>query len=186
MHLAVLIAVAYVVSDRLFHKPFADSSASATSLRQRPPARSFRFWPLLTAALLSISLLSCLIGVTHTSDYQKSRNLSNPTLINLINQAQAPLVITEADNIQDVISLSYGLNPDVRFSILPPHANPQQWVPDLLSPKHPTFLFNPSDAMQERIQEYHLGPLTLVYQPTKLISSELGLTLWQLNPEPKL
>ena len=186
MHLAVLIAVAYVVSDRLFHPPCADAPALATGLRQRPSARAFRFWPLSTAALLSISLLSCLIGVTHTSDYQKSRNLSNPTIINLINQAQAPLVITEADNIQDVISLSYGLKTDVRFSILPPYANPEQWVSDLISPKHPTFLFNPSEAMHEHVQDHQFGSLTPVYQPTKLITSELGLTLWQLNPEPNL
>ena len=185
MHLAVLIAVAYVVSDRLFYKPFTASPASAPGLRQSPSARAVRFWSLLTVALLSISLLSCLIGVTHTSDYQKSRNLSNPTILNLINQAQAPLVITEAGNVQDVISLSYGLNPDVRFSILPPQSNPEQWLPDLMSPQHPTFLFNPSNTMQKRIQDQQLGTLTPVYQPTKLISSELGLTLWQLIPNPK-
>ncbi|MEM9219948.1 MAG: glycosyltransferase family 39 protein [Cyanobacteria bacterium P01_F01_bin.150] len=198
MHLAVLIAVAYVVSDRLFYCPKAVPRGEPKDFPKRRQRRKqilmrwsrfwsrfmARCWPLLTAALLSISLLSCLIGIGHTSDYQKSRNLSNPAIIKLINQLPSPLVLTEADNIQDVISLSYGLEADVQFSILPPQTNLAQRLIEVKQSEQPLLIFNPSDAIQKEIQEFRLGTLTSMYQPTKLIASELGLTLWKLDAAP--
>ncbi len=163
LHLAVLVAVAYLLCDRLL-----------------PPSRR---WRTITVALLSVCVFSSLIGLTHSSNYQKSRNLSNPAITRLLNQSRSPQVLAEADQIQDLISLSYRLNPDTRFYILPPLSSPAAWLENDLQPDRPTFLFNPSQAMQGAAQS-QFGALRQVYQPIKLIQGELGLTLWRIDIQP--
>ncbi|MEB3210682.1 MAG: hypothetical protein VKL39_04985 [Leptolyngbyaceae bacterium] len=159
--LGILLAMAYLLSKRLF-----------------PPSRRWRF---ITAVVLSISLLSCLIGVSHTSTYQKSRNLSNPAIVALVNQERSPHLIAEADQLQDIISLSYALNPDTRIYVLPPVLPPEEWFTTLDPTEHSTFVFNPSASLTNTIQRSELGQLQEVYQPQKLIEGELGLTLWKID-----
>ncbi|MGF1516096.1 MAG: hypothetical protein ACFB5Z_20695 [Elainellaceae cyanobacterium] len=185
--LGALIAVAYCLSRVLIWS------------RQRRGTPS-RFWRCVAALLLSISLASCLIGLTHASNYQKSRNRSNPAIISVVNQSPSPLLIAEADHVQDLISLSYGLAPDVDIYIAPPRSpaadaavnrppdSLEGWLAatlrreaDRLTPNSgPVFIFTPSETMKRAVQQ-NQGVLRPVYQPVRLISSELGLELWRLE-----
>lgn len=159
--LGVLLVMAYMISDRLF-----------------PPSRR---WRMITAAVLSVSVLSCLIGINHTSTYQKSRNLSNPAIAALVNEGRSSQLIAEADQLQDIISLSYQFDSDTRIYVMPPHRSAEEWVPTVIGGDRPVFFFNPSESMLKMVQSSDIGTLDLVFEPSKLIQDEIGLTLWTLD-----
>lgn len=159
--LAALLAVAYWIGDRLL----------------RPSRRG----SMAIALLLTMSLMSCLLGLNATSHYQKSRNLSNPAIVALINQARSPQVIAEADQIQDLISLSYGLDSGTRLYIVPTLDGVAETVSRAQQGDRSPFLFNPSDAMKQLVQNNIRGQLQPVFKPKKLIEGELGLTLWAIK-----
>jgi uncharacterized membrane protein len=159
--LGALIAVAYLLSTRIFS--------------------AWRRWRIIAVTLLSVSLISCAIGIKHTSDYQKSRNLSNPAIIDILKQADSPTLIAAADQIQDLISLSYQLDSEVRIYILPNLELTEDWLKNTIHIDRPTFWFNPSQSIRAAIENSEVGVMRQVYQPIKLISGELGLTLWRIE-----
>ncbi|MGF1537329.1 MAG: hypothetical protein ACFB4J_12725 [Elainellaceae cyanobacterium] len=179
--LCLLLSVAYCLSDRL---------SAPVSHR----------WRGIAAVLLSVSLLSCLIGLTHDSNYQKSRNRSNPAITSQLNQVQqsqrdpeeAPIqLIAEVDHVQDLISLAYDLDPQIDIHILPPQRTAPEaatgaaanWLAEAISSDRPTFLFTPSESLKRTVRQSPVGKLRLVYAPVRLIPSELGLELWRLEPK---
>jgi uncharacterized membrane protein len=179
--LGALIAVTYLFSDiSLGHWGHWTTRRTARkSFFSTKSKNKYLYGRAMIAAILSVSILSCMIGLTHTSNYQKSRNLSNPAITHQINQARSPQLIAEATQIQDLISLSYDLNSDVQMYVLPPDASLSRWLLEVVDPQRPTYLFNPSPAMKMAGQDNPTGHLTLVYEPVKLIPGELGLTLWE-------
>ena len=160
-HLGALIVLAWFLEERLTH-----------------PSRR---WNSLIALFLSVGLISCLIGTSQASAYQKSRNLSNAGITALLNKADSPQLITTAYYIQDTISLSYQLEPDIRIHIFPNEFNLEESLPGILSSSRPIFLFSPTEAMKEQIQASQIGTLEAVFQPAPLISGGYGLTLWKLE-----
>ncbi|MBE9064034.1 glycosyltransferase family 39 protein [cf. Phormidesmis sp. LEGE 11477] len=168
-HLAVLIALAYLLGDRLFPRYHS----------------STRKWRLVTVLLLSVSLISCLIP--QPSPYLKSRNLSNAALTAILNEARSPNLITTPHYIQDLISFSYDLAPDITFYVLAAEtASPNRLLENILNDPSqnsgPTFLLAPSAATHTDIKANQLISLTQVYQPPPLISGGFALTLWRVEP----
>ena len=161
VHLGALIALAFLLGDRL------------TRLSKR--------WNSFIALFLSVGLLSCIIGLTQDSPYQKSRNLSNSTITAILNNAQKPQLVTTTYYTQDTISLSYQLDPDIRLYILPNENQPEEWLPAILNTGRSTFLFSPTEDMKSAIEANQLGSLKSVFQPAPLISGGYGLTLWQIE-----
>lgn len=159
--LTVLIAVASCLRDRLL----------------------WSRWRLITALLLSVTVMSGLIGLNHTSKYQKSRNLSNPAITEILNQEQSPRLMAEADQLQDLISLSYQLEPDITVYLLPSSASEEKWLANFPESNQPTFIFNPSPSLKRAFKDTSWRKLQLVYQPTGLISGELKLSLWKSSKE---
>lgn len=165
-YLGLLIAIAYLLSQ---------SWLRPTPLAQR------RRWQLIAAALIGVSLLSCLVQGRHSPRYQKSRNLSNPAIVAQVNQARSPLLIATADQVLDLISLSYQLQPDVTICVLPQLDQFERVLTRHAVPGQPVFLFNPSEPLRQQAQAAGQA-LKPIFQPEKLISRELGLTLWQADP----
>lgn len=157
-HLFVLIVVAYLLSNHLLD--------------------FWHRWRIIIAILLSVTLFSSVIGIHHSSKYQKSRNLSNPKITNILNQESAPQLIAESDQIQDLISLSYNLNSDVNIYILPSLVSTNQWLKTI---KQPTFIFNPSQSIKMSFKETKNINFKKVYEPKQLISGELRLSLWKIT-----
>ena len=161
-HLGALIALAFLLGDRLM--------------------RSSKKWNGAIALFLSVGLLSCVIGLNQDSAYQKSRNLSNAGIVEIINQAEAPQLVTTAYYIQDTISLSYQLEADIRIYILPDTAlggdRLEDKFLDILSTNRPTFLFSPTEDIKFANQS---RTLEQVFQPPPLISGGYGLTLWRIE-----
>ena len=161
-HLGALIALAFLLGDRLM--------------------RSSKKWNGAIALFLFVGLLSCIIGLNQDSAYQKSRNLSNAGIVEIINQAEAPQLVTTAYYIQDTISLSYQLEADIRIYILPDTAlggdRLEDKFLDILSTNRPTFLFSPTEDIKFANQS---RTLEQVFQPPPLISGGYGLTLWRIE-----
>ncbi|MGF1497238.1 MAG: glycosyltransferase family 39 protein [Elainellaceae cyanobacterium] len=155
--LGALISVAYLLGDRL----------------QRS---SHRRWRILAATLFSVGLLSCTIGLTHTSDYQKARNRANPAIASRINQSDQAVLLAESQLTMDVLSLSHSLESDVIVRLLPS----VQYLTD-----HPlcesAFVLNPSEAFRQSLGRG--DRLRLIYRPELLTSEDVHLSLWYLAPD---
>ncbi|MEL6555481.1 MAG: glycosyltransferase family 39 protein [Cyanobacteria bacterium J06621_11] len=159
-HLGAIIVLAYWLRAGLF-----------SNSQKRRAAISF---------ILLVSLLSCLI--TQPSPYLKSRNLSNQDITTLLNEIPSLQLITTPHFIQDLISLSYQLEPDISLYILPTEtASPETILTTKLDPQKPTVLFAPSEAMRNEIKEKQLGKLQSLYQPPPLTSGGFPLTVWRLD-----
>ncbi|MEO1621944.1 MAG: glycosyltransferase family 39 protein, partial [Cyanobacteria bacterium J06632_3] len=151
-HLGALIALAYLISQWLMPP------------ETRHSARSLAGWKKgAISFLITVSIVSGLI--MQPSPYLKSRNLSNPELTALLNAADAPQVITTPHYINDAISLSYGLEPDISIYFLPTEtASPAALLKQLAAKndRRPTFLLAPSEEMLQLVTEQNLGELTLI------------------------
>ena len=169
-HLGALIVLAYLLSERLFSRQYVSAK------RYVSPKR----WQFITALLLSVSLISCLIP--QPSPYLKSRNLSNAALTKLLNEVRSPHLVTTPHYIQDLISLSYDLEPDIVFHVLPSETtSPTMLLADILNGSNPAFLFAPSEAAQQTVKDSQLMNSTQIYQPPPLTSGGFALTLWQIE-----
>ena len=163
-HLVALLLVAYLLGDRLFFK-------------YRSPTKK---WRIVAAVLLTVSLISCLIP--QPSPYLKSRNLSNADLTEILNDVRSPQLITTPHSIQDIISLSYDLEPDITFYVLPTETtSPNDLLTDILSKGEATFLFAPSDEQRQTVEASERLKLTQIYQPPPLVSGGFALTLWRVE-----
>ncbi|MEO1396861.1 MAG: glycosyltransferase family 39 protein [Cyanobacteria bacterium J06634_5] len=135
--------------------------------------------------LLAMSLLSA--AMIQPSPYLKSRNLSNAELAARLNLEDNPQLISTPHHIQDLISLSYDLDTDIRFYILPSEEDsPRSLLYEQIDPTRPIFWFGPSAAAREQIMTQNWGVWESVYQPPALITGRFPLSLWQLELSPEL
>ncbi|MEP0921908.1 glycosyltransferase family 39 protein [Leptolyngbya sp. ST-U4] len=160
--LGVLLTIAFFLSDRipdLFKHPF----------RQR-------FWSGVLVGLIAISICSCLFQLQQPSRYHKTRSLSNPAIAAVINQANAPLLLAEASQVMDLLSISHLLKPEVQIRIAP-----AETVLNWANSCQTTFLFNPSAPLKQLFQQQGIL-LRNRYQPQPLVPTEMSLSLWQVQP----
>ena len=156
-HVGIQLAMIYLFTDRL--------SLKTTKSR----------WHGLLIVIIAISCISCGFQLYQSPKYQKSRNLHNQPIATILNQADRPLLIAESSQTLDVISLSYDLQPAVQFQIL---ANSGA-LPSFKQCN--VFVFNPSRSLLEEIQANSEVTLTVQYQPTRLVPTEMALSLWSIQ-----
>ena len=106
-HLGSQLAVAYLLSTRLM-----DAKEKSQRLH----------WQGVAAFLISVSLLSNVVHLNTSPRYLKNRNLHNIPISALVNQSEQPVILAEADNTIDLLSLSHSLQPSTQIRILPPGA----------------------------------------------------------------
>ena len=132
--------------------------------------------------LLLVSLISCFI--TQPSPYLKSRNLSNQSITEILNPLSSPQLITTPHFIQDLISLSYELEPDITFYILPTDTtSPESVLANKIDLRRPTVLFAPSQKVVSEIEKNQSFKLTSLYQPPPLTSGGFPLTVWKIEEQ---
>ncbi|WP_179228535.1 glycosyltransferase family 39 protein [Leptolyngbya ohadii] len=187
VHLGILLTIAFLLFERipdlftdLFKNPFEKITHSSQSAPLAPqfweePKQHRRFWSGVFAGLIFISLCSCLFQLQQPSRYHKSRSLSNPPIAAIVNQTKSPLVLAEASQTMDLLSLSHLLNPDVRIRIGAIDALPT-WADDFPG----AFVFNPSIELQENLQKQGVS-IQNRYQPQQLVPTEMSLSLWQVQ-----
>jgi uncharacterized membrane protein len=133
-------------------------------------------WRWIVGLVITISCLSCLFQLHQPPKYQKSRNLHNQPIAAVLNQSTSAMLLAEASETLDVISLSYSLNPAVQVQILSDAAS----LPAL--PNCELFVLNPSPALQASLQTVPTIRFTPRYQPQRLVPTERVLSLWQVTP----
>jgi uncharacterized membrane protein len=163
-HLGSQLAIAYFLSHRL--------STKSSFQRYR--------WQGVAVFLIAVSLLSNFVNLKTSPRYLKNRNLHNFAIATIINQTDQSTLIAESQNTIDLLSLSHSLNQNTRIQILPSDASNQI----LNNNRSCSFLFNPSDALKQHLQQDKDLQLEERYRPQVLIPTEFALSLWQLCPRP--
>jgi hypothetical protein len=103
--LGFLLAVTYLLSEQLL------TSMTVAHWRRIP-------WRVATVFILSIGFVSCALTAPAHATWNKIIDINNPKIAQIINQAERPLVISDAD-LGDLLSLSYHLDPKVRLLVRP-------------------------------------------------------------------
>ncbi len=160
--LGVLLAVAYLTS------------------------RKHRFALGLLAILLSLSLWSSWGNLDRIPAYQKAQSRHNREIAGIINQTTRPMLISEATQTIDLLSLSHDLQPSTEIRILPPQAHPPiearipDWTP-LLTDRQPIFWFAPSAAWLMALQQNPAIELVERYRPDLITDEDIYRSLWQIQ-----
>lgn len=111
------------------------------------------FWKLILLALLTSGVISCVIISQSQTWWNNLTDTHNRQLAQVINQSSNPLVIQEIDsvppryNVFNLISLSYLLNPEVKFKFIP--KNTVTNIPQEFSN---IFFMAPSNVLQSGIE----------------------------------
>ena len=84
-----------------------------------------KLWRLALAALLSIGIISCCIYLPADSWWNKDRSYIHIPIARILNSASRPLLITDlwvynVDKIGNLLGLSYLINSQTNFLVLPP------------------------------------------------------------------
>lgn len=161
-HLAAQLAVAFLLSDRLFHKQ--------TQLRK---------WQAITAFLLAMCLLSNLIHLNTSPRYLKNRNLHNFPISEVVNHSHQPILLAESSNTIDLLSLSHSLNPQTEIHILSTEMLTNDISQFTKATCQDVLLFNPSPTLQQQLQQNMR--LEQRYYPKLLLPGEFALSLWQVD-----
>lgn len=159
--LAVLIAVASFL-------------AAPTELKPRK-----RLQQMLLSSLIVLSLISNWVNFSRSPDYQKDRNRHNPEIAAILNQDSRTVLLAEPEQTMDLLSLSHSLNSGLKIQILP-----TAQVPAVLAQCQPYFLFNPSDALFNTLQQAPNLILRERFQPDLLTPADVHLSLWSVQPSP--
>ncbi|MBD2103161.1 glycosyltransferase family 39 protein [Leptolyngbya sp. FACHB-261] len=165
--LGIRLAVAYCIAAHL------------TTWHQSPWGQwQQRLGQLMLVLVLSGGLLSCVVNSQSQTWWNKGKSYDNPQVAQHVNQGSNPLILSDA-RMGQLLSLSYLLDPHVRLRLQPTcHTctlESRQLQPDLLDGLDTfssVFLYQPSKLMRSQLteQNYQLKPVAKLKD------------LWQLVP----
>lgn len=154
-YLGVLLAVAYFISAQL----------AASQTRQR------RLGQGLFALVLCVGLASCGAISQANTWWNKVSSYYHPTIAQILNQKPQPLLVTDAYAINpgNAVALSYLVQPQVRFLLLPAVGfNPQ--IPNITSNPSNIFLLNMPEAYRNQFAaQYGRKPQLVVGELWELV-----------------
>lgn len=126
-YLGIQLAVSYLLATQIF-------STSVTIARRK-------LWQLVMVTLLTAGVISCAIISQTQTWWYKELNLYTPQVVEIINQAPQPLVITSCQGtwpLGDELALSHRLAPKAR--LLPVYESNVPQIPNTFSD---VFFYNP-------------------------------------------
>ncbi|GAB4241778.1 MAG: hypothetical protein Kow00121_67850 [Elainellaceae cyanobacterium] len=143
--LGVQLAVAYLFATHL----------TQTSIKWT------RVWKGIIATVLSVSVVSCLVMVQAELWWNKDEANYDRQLAHLINQEQAPLLVSDA-YFAFVLSISHSLDPNVQVLLAPENTVPTLTDVDSETLGSKTFLYRPSQTMLDGLQQqFALEPVAV-------------------------
>ncbi|MEH2267298.1 MAG: glycosyltransferase family 39 protein [Nostoc sp.] len=153
-YLGIQVAVAYLLATQVYNG--------------RGSRR--RIWHIIMALVIISGLISSKVSSQAETWWNKGMNYGNPQVAQIINQTTRPLLISDAlgNNYGNVFSLSYLLEPKVRFLLVNNQKNPK--IPDDFTD---VFLLNPSDTWRETIEKNYKLKTDVVY-------SDKYYSIWKL------
>ncbi|MBE9051177.1 glycosyltransferase family 39 protein [Nostocales cyanobacterium LEGE 11386] len=131
-YLGIQITVAYLLGTQI---------SSGIVLRRR-------IWQMIMVLVIVCGLISYRVSYEAETWWHKEVSYSNPLVANIINLSESPLLISDSEGINygNVFSLSYLVQPKVRFKLLK-----NQIIPDIPDGFTDIFLLNPSDTWRRQI-----------------------------------
>lgn len=129
--------------------------------------------------LLILSIVSCSLTWQNSPQFQKSRNYHNPAIANIINQSRNPIIISDAEQIMDLLSMSHKLNSQVAIKIVNSTDKISSQKFDEFSEKD-IFIFNPRNTVIQNIRKIDNITVKEVYKPHLRIPGEIHLSLWSV------
>ena len=143
-------------------------------------AKSFstkKFWQVAMVGLISAGVVSCAISAQSHTSWNKVVSYYNHEVAELVNQTQAPLLISNSFGINfgNNLALSYLLEPKVRFQLVNGSTQPDYLTIPPISPGFSdVFVLNPSEEFKQKIEQDYQTTLNLVY-------NDHHLWLWKLE-----
>ena len=159
LQLGIQIAVAYTLIDKLINN------------------RKRKFWQIVIISFLILGIFSCIRNLNLSPFYQKGRNINNPAIAQIINQSNNPLVVIEAEEAMDLLSLAYSLSPQAKYKVITPQQNIVQYRDRFQD----IFVLRPSTELQTNLQQNQNINLEQVFKSHLFSADEIPLNLWQLT-----
>ncbi|MEH2387532.1 MAG: glycosyltransferase family 39 protein [Nostoc sp.] len=159
-YLGIQVTVAYLLATQLYNRSMSRQS----------------IWQIIMGLVIICGLISSKVSSQAETWWNKGMSYDNPQVAQIINQSTRPLLISDAlgNNYGNVFSLSYLLEPKVRFLLVNSQKIPK--IPDGFTD---VFLFNPSETWHEKIEKkYKLK--------TDIVCSDNYYSVWKLATSPKL
>ncbi|MBN3947710.1 MAG: glycosyltransferase family 39 protein [Nostoc sp. NMS7] len=159
-YLGIQVTVAYLLATQLYNRSMSRQS----------------IWQIIMGLVIICGLISSKVSSQAETWWNKGMSYDNSQVAQIINQSTRPLLISDAlgNNYGNVFSLSYLLEPKVRFLLVNSQKIPK--IPDGFTD---VFLFNPSETWHEKIEKkYKLK--------TDIVCSDNYYSVWKLATSPKL
>lgn len=135
-----------------------------------------KFWQFMIVALTSVGVISCAISFQSDTSWNKVVSYNNHQVAQIVNQATAPLLISNSFGINfgNIFSLSYLLNSKVKLQLV----NGSTQSDFLHIPKIPqgfsdVFILNTSDKFRGKIEKEYHSRLEVVFKDYNLLLGKL-------------
>jgi uncharacterized membrane protein len=144
-YLGIQIAVAYLLATQSYNG----------NLSRR------RIWQMIIALVIICGVVSGAVSSQAETWWSKGVSYGNPKVARIINHASHPLLVSDSFGINygNVFSLSYILEPKVRFQLLR-NSN----VPTKTQEFTNVFLLNPSGKLRKEIEKNYKSKIKIVYK----------------------
>jgi len=143
--LGIQLTVAYLVATQLYNRSL--------------PRRTI--WHIIMGLLIICGLISSRVNSQAVTWWNKGINDSNLQFAQIINQSTSPLLISNSldNNYENLFSLSYLLEPKVRFLLVN-----NQKIPKITNEFTDIFLLNPSDKWRKLIEQKYNVKTNIIYR----------------------
>ena len=118
--------------------------------------RSQQFWSLVFVAILTGSVLSCVMSFQARVWWSKGEAKHLDRIAKIVNQTDRPVLVVSDDYLARILALSYLLKPESNLQLADGKINLE-----ISKDERSTFLFNPSENMKSGLGKQH--PLQLLY-----------------------
>lgn len=144
-YLGIQIAVAYLLATQIY----------SGNLARR------QIWQIITVLIITCGMISCGVNSQAETWWSKVISYGNPQVATIINQASRPLLISDSFGINygNVFSLSYLLEPKVRFQLVK-----EQKIPKIYNQFTDVFFLNPANDFRQKIETSYKSKLNVVYK----------------------
>jgi uncharacterized membrane protein len=115
-----------------------------------------RLWKLITVLLLIVGIISCGISSQADTWWNKGVSYDHPRIAHIVNASDRPLIVSDAYGINpgNVVSLSYLVNENVRFLLLP-EVSVSPDVPEISDEFSDVFFLNLPDFFRSNVEEQY-------------------------------
>ena len=159
LQLGILIAVAYTVGSKL------------NSNQQK-------LWQIIIVAFVVIGIYSNIRNLNLSPFYQKGRNVNNTAIAKIINhhaENESTLVIAEASEAMDLVSLAYSLSPKIKYKVIDSNSNLISYTNQF----NYTYLLKPTPEIKQKLEQQSIE-LRQVYKSHVYSEDGFPSDLWQI------